>query len=514
MQLSYQKKLLFLVIISAVMRLFFASATELSADEAYYWTYALHLQWNYFDHPPVVAWLIRLSTVNLLLHSELYVRLGAVICSAASTVLIFKAGTALYNSQAGWFAALLYTSSVYCSVRTGFNILPDSPQIVFWLASILLLFKMTSLPEGDRKSDLFWCLFGLTSGFCIMSKVHGVFLWLGVLVYMCIVNRSWVKSRGLYLSVIITLIIISPIIIWNVQNHFISFKFHGGRVSFGGHGFNLTWFFKAISEEMIAHNPINFFLVVIGIVQAVKGEIPGDAKKIKMLLFCSLPLIAVVLIISLFRETFSYWSGPGYTCLLILPAANLASVAKAKAGKLPVIIKFALTYVIIVAFLTICILNYFPGTLSLQKQGVKTGANDASLASYGWQEAGSKFDSLYKADVEKKIMPPNAPIIVTNWYPGASIEFYIAHKTGQEVLGIGEISDLHQYYWTNKDKRPLKNGDNAYFIVPSDSFNFRTTDEVNRFFAHNEVALVFPQYRSGIICRYITVYRLLLYQKK
>jgi hypothetical protein len=86
----YRRKVFYLIIISTLMRLLIAGITEFGNDEVYYYTYALHLQWNYFDHPPGVALLIRLTTLNLWLTNELFVRLGAVLCAAAGTWLSYK----------------------------------------------------------------------------------------------------------------------------------------------------------------------------------------------------------------------------------------------------------------------------------------------------------------------------------------------------------------------------------------------------------------------------------------
>jgi 4-amino-4-deoxy-L-arabinose transferase-like glycosyltransferase len=511
--LNYRKKIILLIIISSALRLLFASATELGADEVYYWTYALKLQWNYFDHPPLVAWLIRLTTVNLSFHSELFVRLGAIISSAICTWLIFKLGALINNLRAGWFAALLYTSSIYCSITAGANILPDSPQMIFWLSGILLLVKISRLTDNIPKADLLWLLFGLVSGLCIMSKVDGVFLWFGVILYVLFVNRDWLKYRGIYLSAIITLIVVSPIIIWNIQNNFISYKFHSSRLSPLGSGVHLTGFIKAILQQIAVCNPVNFFITGIGLFLALKGKVPVVKREINLLLYVSLPLIIVILIISLFRETFAHWPGPAYSSLLILPAVNLASDPKNREANIPKVIKWALAYLMMIALLQIVTINYFPGTLSVQKQGPKTGANDLTLYTYGWKEIGGKFDSLYRSDVAKKIMPPNAPIIVTNWFPAASIEFYLASNTKQEVLGIGNVLDLHQYYWTNKYKKQLKGGDDAYYIVPSDAFYYRTSDEVKKCFKTEGAPFVIAEYRSGLICRYISVFRMKGYLK-
>lgn len=512
--MNYQKKIFLLIAVSTIARLIIAYNLELANDEVYYWTYALKLQWNYFDHPPVVAWLIRLTTINLLLHNELFVRLGAVISSAICTWLIFKIGMVIKNLQTGWFAALLYTSSIYCSLIAGTFIMPDSPQMVFWLTSVLLLIKLLRLTVNDPKFNLLWYWFGITAGLCIMSKIHGIFLWFGVALYALLIDRNWLKQRGIYLSALITLIIVSPIIIWNVENNFISYQFHSSRINLiTGVGIQTNRFFKELFAVIVTNNPVNFFLILISLLWAYKGKLPVNKKDIQLLLLCSLPLIVVVLFISAFRETLAHWPGPAYSCLLVLPAVKLASSIKRKTRFIPNVLKSALTYAVIIAVLEIIIINRFPGALSQQKEGIKTGAEDISVDMYGWKEAGSKFDSLYKSDVAKKTMPSGAPIIVTSWFPAAHIDFYIASKTKQQTIGIGNILNLHQYYWTNKYKQQLKNGDSAYYIVPSNLFTYKNLNEVTNEFIECEKPFIIFQFRSGVLCKKVYIFRLKGYRK-
>ncbi|MBX9785635.1 MAG: hypothetical protein K2X48_20315 [Chitinophagaceae bacterium] len=52
---------------------------------------------------------------------------------------MFKIATHIKNERAGWYAALLFTASVYCSIIAGTFILPDSPQLTFWRLSLWLL---------------------------------------------------------------------------------------------------------------------------------------------------------------------------------------------------------------------------------------------------------------------------------------------------------------------------------------------------------------------------------------
>ena len=506
--MNYQKRVLLLIAISTILRSLIACSLELSNTEVYYWTFARHLQWNYFDHPPIVAWLIRLTTLNLFLQNEFFVRLGAIIASAICTWLIFKIGTKIQNEQTGWFAALLYTASIYSSIACGAFILPDSPQMVFWLAGFWTLLSISRQPAGDSKLILSWCLFGVITGLCIMCKVHGIFLWIGMILYALFFSRSWFKHPGIYLSSALTLLIASPIIIWNVQNHFASYIFHSSRISLMNASFGPWLFTKQLLATILITNPVNFFLISISLLLAFKTRLPVLKKDLSMILCCSLPLIGILLFISLFRETYAHWSGPGFSTLLLLPAAKLTSDSGPSKRVIPKQMKWALGFCIIFSFSEIMITWLYPGTVSNQKDGLTIGKGDFSLDMYGWKNTGRTFDSLYRRDVSMRTMPVNAPIIVTQWYPAAHIEFYIGSKTKQQTIGLGDIFDLHEYYWTNKYKTPLKPGDSAYYLVPSNLFDYKILDRVINRFSSYEMPLVISEFRNGLVCKQVYVFRL------
>ena len=86
----YKTYTIWLIVFATILRCFLSSQIEFGNDEVYYWTYALHLQPAYFDHPPLVAFFIRLFTLNLKLNNEVFVRLTAIIGVAINTWLIYK----------------------------------------------------------------------------------------------------------------------------------------------------------------------------------------------------------------------------------------------------------------------------------------------------------------------------------------------------------------------------------------------------------------------------------------
>ncbi|MGZ3754347.1 MAG: ArnT family glycosyltransferase [Mucilaginibacter sp.] len=511
--MSYRRKLSWLIAITTILRVIIASTQELGNVEAYYWVLATRLQTNYFDHPPIVAWLIRLTTANLLIHNELFVRLGAIIAAAICTWLIFKISSLLAGEKAGWYTAVLYSTSVYSGINIAAFILPDSPQMVFWLAALYTLLKLIQLQPGDSKLTLHWCMFGLLSGLCIMCKVHGAFLWVGALSYLLIYDRNVFRSRAVYYAVGITLLIVLPILLWNLQNSFITYKFHSSRITLTGNGINLLRFIKQSFQMAFSTGPVHIFLIGIALYQIIRGKLPFDKNSTRLLLLCSLPLISILGVISIFREVYPHWPGPALTTLLILPGAYLAANA-GTSTRFPRWLKAAIIYACVIGLIEVAIVRYTPGTISKEKEGMKVGADDPTIDMYGWETAATKFDSLYRDDVAKKIMPVNCPIAITNYYPGAHIDYYIASHTGQQVVGLGAIYDLHQYYWLNKTKRPLRKGDDAYYIIPSDIFTYQTFNKVLDNFQRYDFALSFPVYRSGFICKAYYILRLKGYKGK
>ena len=178
--------------------------------------------WSHFDHPPMVGWFIQLFSCNLLFSSEFFVRLSSVVFMTLNTYLIYLIGKQVKNEQTGFYAALLYTASVYAFVITGIFILPDTPLSVISLLAVLQLVKYF---QNDKNKHLLWA--GLFAGFAMLSKYSGVFIWIGVGLYVIFYSRKEFKNPFLYLSALISLVCVLPILVWNINNEFISFTFHG-----------------------------------------------------------------------------------------------------------------------------------------------------------------------------------------------------------------------------------------------------------------------------------------------
>ena len=457
--------MLILIVVSTAIRMFIAGTVELGNDEVYYRLYALYPDWSHFDHPLMVGVVIQLFSLNLLLHSEFFLRLGAVVIGAINIWLMFRIGKTIKNERTGFYAAFLYVTSIYASIISGTFILPDAPQGLFWLLSIYLILYLLPNEPSEKNVKYLFPLLGLTLGLGILSKYTTVFLWLGIFLFFIFYRRDWLKSKYVYLALIITIICTLPILVWNIKYDFISFTFQGGRVSDGGFQFHPGLFLREILGEVFYNNPVNFVLIVIAVITVIYEKLLLKISFIRLIILMTIPLIVTILLISLFRSTLPHWSAPAFTTLLLLAAAWLD---QKKSGRMQ---KYWLTTSALV-FLIFIILGYVQvqyGLIIKDKSNNYTqlGSNDPSLDMYGFSQVGSAFGKLVERDRKSGVMPEDAVLVGDNWFPLANYDYYAAAPLNMWVFGFGDLDHIHKYAWVNRDQGGLRKGMSAYYITDS-----------------------------------------------
>jgi Dolichyl-phosphate-mannose-protein mannosyltransferase len=500
------KQLGLLVIISFVVKAVIAFTVELNNDEVYYWTYAQQLQLNYFDHPPGIAILLRVSTFNLLFQSEFFLRLGSLICAAISTWLIYLIGKKVKNQRAGLIAALLFTASPYCSIIPGLLVLPDAPLLMFWLWSVLLMLKVIEPLQRMQKMRRRLLLLGVAIGCCIMCKVHGVYLWAGFFLYILFYQRKLLRDQFLFYSGFITVLIISPIIYWNVHNNFITYRYHSSRVSFFS-AVHLDDFFREFVGEIIYNNPVSFAILVLAVLTVAGKQRFMQLASQRLLLLLSFPLIITVLFISIFRDTLPHWTGPAYATLIPLMAAYLAEKqAVLQQIKIPSVVKWALSFTIVLLIPAFIIVKWLPVNIG-KKDPIHLGEGDPTLDMNGFKQFDVLFDSLYRHDLKADLVNEHPFLISDNWFPAAHIDYYIARSNKLPFIAIGDLPAIHHYAWLNLSRPLLSPGNDAYFITVSNYFN-PPSPKLRAQFEQMSVPVLLTQHRGGVAVRNFIIYRL------
>jgi len=517
MKISNKQLYTFLIGV-AIIKIICSFFVELGNDESYYYTYALKPQLNYFDHPPMVGILIRLSTFNLSFVNDALLRLGPTICCIVSSVFIFKIGRLLYNDAVGWYAMLLYNFSIYTSIIAGWFIMPDSPQMPFWCGALYMMCRII-FDNKDKKIWL-WILLGAFIGFAALSKVHALYLWGGFGLFILFYRTKWLLNWSVYIGFIVTLICLLPILIWNINNKFITYTFHAARVT--NKEIHFDSLLREIIGEALYQNPVVFVLIIVALINLqLKGKTQkletnpnpfkkGDEKPLTthhsplaFLLLLSLPMILLFWYISLKNDIFPHWSGPAYIPLFIIAGVYLS---KKKNVLYPIWIKIAGTLVFI-AFAGITVLaNFAPFNIGSQNKE-NFGEYCPTLDISGWKDFSKAFDKVVKHDFATNKMKPNSSIIINQWFPGCQLELYTSRKTGLPIYAIGSLENIHHFAWLNQERKAVKLGDDAYCIVPSNN-PLDVEKNYNSYFTTIEKPDTLNQIRSNTMVRYFCVWRL------
>ncbi len=528
-------RLLTLLLISTALRLILGTVVELGNDEVYYITYALYPDLSHFDHPPMVGWFIQLFTLNLTFDAEGWIRLASIVSGTLNTFILYLIGTTLADRQTGWYAALLYNVSIYGFVITGIFIMPDSPQMLFWLLSILFIIlaigdsKSTddvnthattpkydiqagSTPHtgiSEKRRALYFLLAGMTTGLALLSKYTSIFIIVGTFFYI-IAHKEWFGKWYTYAAILIAVLCFLPVLYWNYQNDFISFTFHGDRVEVTDRLFRLDSFATELGGQILYNNPFNFGIIVAALISFFRKKPVFRDNRLQLLVYIALPLILIFLVISLFRSTLPHWSGPAYVTLIPLAALLLRHFTKCgRLGKvLPNALKWSLGFMVI--FLTVALLQIFNGTFLNkgidQKTGKRLGIKDITLDMYGWKQLGIGFSKLYHADLQTGMMDSTAVIISHRWFPAANIDYYVARDLDIKVQTMAPLERTHKYAWITGFRGGFHKGMDAYFI--SSSYDYQNPHHLYDDYFTLDKADTIPIYRNKVLVEYYYIWRM------
>jgi hypothetical protein len=512
---NVRKQVFWLIAIATSIRLFFASQVELANDEVYYWTYALFPDFSHFDHPPMVGFLAQLFTLNLFFIDDFFLRLGSIILSAGSTWTIFCIGGKVKNDLAGLYAAFLYTSSIYCSVISGFSLIPDAPQVFFWLLCLNLALNILPSEEITNSHRRKMLLLGVFAGLAMLSKYHSVFIWVGILLFVLFKNRRWLLDYSLYLSGFISVLVFSPVLIWNIQNDFISFTFHGDRVA-PALELRPDYFLTEIGGQIAYNNPLNIILIVIALVAIAKGKDFIDSKYKWMLLLNTIPLWLLFTGFSLFRSTLPHWSGPSFLSLIVIAAVYWAdrngsqtlSEAKMIRPLRIMLPSYFLLFLLVIAFY---IINYSSLQVGKQSEIKNFGEYDFTQDMFGYDQVGTAFKKISEREESTGSIAKGTGLVSNKWFPGTHLDFYVARPKQRNLFLIGSLNEIHKYAWINQQRGGLQKGKDYYHIALSNYYK-DPVEAFGNYFEKIEAMDTVKITRGGEVMRYAFFYRLKNYQ--
>lgn len=231
-----------------ILNLFQARFTPLDNDEAYYWMYSKYLAWGYFDHPPMIALMIKIG--YYLIHNELGLRMVVVLSQLVALWVIWKISEKEQQGNANvlFFFMLVVIMPVYNIF--GFMATPDAPLILFTAVFLLAYKKFLNKESPENTIFLSFSMAAL-----MYSKYHS-----GLLIILVILsNPALLKSIRFYLASFVAFLLFFPHLFWQYSNGFPSFRYHlVDRVS----AFNPSHVPDYLFGQYLFHNPLIFTILI------------------------------------------------------------------------------------------------------------------------------------------------------------------------------------------------------------------------------------------------------------
>jgi 4-amino-4-deoxy-L-arabinose transferase-like glycosyltransferase len=210
-----------LIAVLTVMRMVYAGVMELRTDEAYYWTWSKESALSFLDHPPGIAWLIRFGTA-IFGDTNLGVRFGGIVAMLVTQLLLADiVRRVTHDFRAVVFAVLMPEAALYYGLLMA-KVAPDTAMIP---CAIAMLWALVRLVESDNPR--WWLAAGLFAGLALLSKFTAVMLAPAVVAFALVPDwrRRWLLSPYPWLAALIAVVVFLPVLVWNAQHDWASFRF-------------------------------------------------------------------------------------------------------------------------------------------------------------------------------------------------------------------------------------------------------------------------------------------------
>ena len=419
--------LLVFVIALIVLRGIVAFATPLSYDETYYWLWSKHLAAGYYDHPPLIAFVIGAGTVSLG-DTSAGVRVGALVLSAAATWAVWRTALILLKSDyAAALAALFFNLMPMIGVES-LIATPDAPEIA---AAAFLLLCLAKIAETERGE--WWIAAGVAAGFALLSKYTGFFLGAGIIVWLVLASRErrWFLSLWPYLGGAIALAMFIPVVLWNAEHDWISFALQFGRAGAGG--LTLNYLGEFLGTQLGLATPFIAILAGAGFVLILRNR-ETRFEGLTLIAAIMVPGIAYFLGHSLHARVQGNWPSFLYPALAIAAAA--ASVSFAHPGWTGRLIALSarLAAPVAASMMAVVYAQALFGIVPLPRDPA------ARLLAFGIQPVASEIERL-RAEAGA------SAILTTGYAPTSWLAFYL--PTHPPVVQMNE-----RFRWLNEPEPP------------------------------------------------------------
>lgn len=413
------------------INLLYNSFLPLHPDEAYYWVWSKNLQLSYYDHPPMVAYLIKAFTIFS--HSEWSIRLASVTAVSSASWLLYLLAQKMFSTTVAELSFFLFLFIPI--VQINYQVVtPDVPLLFFW--TLTLYFAYSAIFEG-KQNFFYWS--GIAIGLMLLSKYTGILLVVGLFGFLLTTRyRPLLCHKSFYLTIGLALFVFLPVLLWNQSHHWASFYY---QLNHGiGHDDRINWLTltEYWANQTLVANPIFFVALLYYSCKGIAKNVTDE--KLAFLLWPFLSVLLFFSITALTKKVEANWPLPAYVTGSIL----LAYWLDAYRNKWVPAIGSVVTVILLV-------LVRFPEEIPLLPNSI-----NLKVPYYGYQELFQSGNAYLTSD---------DLIILSDSYENASMAWYYL-KGQPEVYILTSAPPSNYAYWN--DRLRNKKVSNALYFGSSE----------------------------------------------
>jgi 4-amino-4-deoxy-L-arabinose transferase-like glycosyltransferase len=321
-----------ILLVALFVRLLLGALVPLFPDETYYWEWSRNLSLGYFDHPPVLAWLIRAGTV-IFGDTAFGVRVFSIAAGSCCALALAHTARSLGGDAAARLCAVIFT--VMPIVAAGSVLAtPDAPMLCAAAWAIYAVLRALGLPPRAQDPDSpaqgsaamkWWLIAGASMGLAMASKYTSILVPLSILA--AFVAHAKLQNRfgqaGPYVAVAVAALVMVPVLSWNALNDWVSFRFqlsHGLGTPRGGAMGALNRELELIGGQVGLVSPILFYFVARAVRDALRFSEEGF--RLVLGLLATLPIV-FFLYSATRRPVEANWPAIAWLSAVVLLATDL-----------------------------------------------------------------------------------------------------------------------------------------------------------------------------------------------
>jgi len=420
-----------------ILRFILIGSFGLTDDEAHYWQYSQYLDFSYFDHPPMVGYLIYIFTK--IFGNNLYgVRIPAILCFNIALIYFYRLIKEFYNTKVAFYSSLLFSITPIFFVGSIITI-PDTSLGMFWTMFIFYFYKFVITKDT-------WLLYlcGVILGFAGLSKYNAILLFISSLIILSVNKelRNWFLKKDFYIFCLITISIISPIILWNIAHDSISLKYQFSHGVGKGTSFSALLFLQNFSFQAVYLSPVLFGFLWYYVFRFLFKKEKSFTIKEQFLIYFALPGIVLFNVVAFKNQILPHW--PAISYLTLIPFLSLNN----KNSRYLSSFICALIMTTVVILVSIFSIIPIPG---------KYKYADTPDKLYGWEVAAKEMKNLLE-------IHPESFIFTHRYYSAGQLRFAIAKHYNKKIPQVFCLDkDFNQYDFWYKNLSQYNGGDAIFF---------------------------------------------------